>query len=107
MVSTLLPANMTSAAPLPKRVVDADDYFLGRAKLENLQEGVALLRQEVAQNPQSYEGWWRIAKFCNYVGRRTAGDERMKAFDAGIEAGKKAVLLQPNRVEGHFWLGAN
>ena len=24
-----------------------------------------------------------------------------------IEAGKKAVYLQPNRVEGHFWLGAS
>jgi cytochrome c-type biogenesis protein CcmH/NrfG len=96
-----------SAAPLPKRVVEADDYFLGRAKLENVQQGVVLLKQEASENPHSYEAWWRLAKFYNYMGRRTQGNERVKYLDAGIEAGKKAVALQTNRVEGHFWLGAN
>ena len=33
--------------------------------------------------------------------------ERDKAFRDGAEAGKAAVELQPNRPEGHFWLGAN
>ena len=28
-------------------------------------------------------------------------------FREGIEAGKGAVQLQPNKPEGHFWLGAN
>jgi len=97
----------SAAGALPKRVVEADDYFLGRAKLENVQYGTTLLRQEAAQNPKSYEVWWRLAKFYNYIGRRTQGDEQMKALNAGIDAGKKAIVLQPNRVEGHFWLGAN
>jgi len=103
----MLAVDASSAAPLPKRVVEADDYFLGRAKLENVQQGVTLLKQEAVQNPQSYEVWWRLAKFYNYMGRRTQGDERVRYLDAGIEAGKKAVALQTNRVEGHFWLGAN
>jgi len=97
----------SSATSLSKQVVEADDYFLGRAKLENVQQGVVLLRQEAAQNPQSYEVWWRLAKFYNYMGRRTQGDERVRYLDAGIEAGKKAVAFGANRVEGHFWLGAN
>jgi len=103
----ILAAAPGSATSLPQRVVEADDYFLGRAKLENVQQGVALLKQEAAQNPQNYEVWWRLAKFYNYMGRRTQGDERVKHLDAGIAAGKKAVALQPNRVEGHFWLGAS
>ena len=28
-------------------------------------------------------------------------------FREGIEAGKAAVQLQPNKPDGHFWLGAN
>ena len=96
-----------AAGALPARVIEADDYFLGRAKLENVQQGVALLKQEAGQNAKSYEVWWRLAKFYNYIGRRTQGNERMKALEAGIETGKKAVALNPNRVEGHFWLGAN
>ena len=28
-------------------------------------------------------------------------------FRAGIESGKVAIKLQPDKPEGHFWLGAN
>jgi hypothetical protein len=41
------------------------------------------------------------------VARRAARTEESKLLDEGIAAGKKAVALAPNRVEGHFWLGAN
>src|SRR5207244_6339637 len=33
--------------------------------------------------------------------------ERRKFPEDGIEAGRRAVALQPNRPEGHFWIAAN
>ena len=36
-----------------------------------------------------------------------SSDEADQSFTAGIEAGKSAVKLQPNKPDGHFWLGAN
>jgi cytochrome c-type biogenesis protein CcmH/NrfG len=109
LVTTVVGA--TGPAPsihLPDRVRQADDYYQGRQNLENVRKGVALLRQQVSDNPQDYEAWWRISKATCFLARHTDDDnEELKILDAAINAAKHAVALQPNRVEGHFWLGAN
>lgn len=97
----------STGRPASVQIQQADDYFLGRQNLSNVNLGVDLLRSAVAQSPQDYESWWRLAKFCNYWGRHTSGPQSVKLLKDAIEAGKKAVQLQPNRVEGHFWLGAS
>ena len=92
------------------RVAMADDYYLGRAKLSNVDQSLQLLRQAVAENPNDYEAWWRIAKCQSFLGRArddSSSQAAIKAFQSGIEAGQQAVRLAPNRVEGHLWLGAN
>ena len=96
-----------TSAPISAQVRRADDYYLGRQNLANLAKAVSLVRDAAGNNPQDYESWWRLSKFCNYWARHAAGAEKLKLFRAGIEAGKKAVALEPDRVEGHFWLGAN
>ncbi len=96
------------AGPAASRLIqDADDYYLGRQNLENVRKGLALLRAAVARNPREYEAWWRISKLNCYLVRHTTGTEKLKLLDEGIAAGKEAVSLEPNRVWGHFWLGAN
>ena len=88
----------------------ADDYYLGRSNPSNLDQAVRLLRQEVADNPNNYEAWWRIARSEAHLGGDLdPKDEKgqVAAFQAGVDAGRRAVALQPMRVEGHFWLGAN
>ena len=48
------------------------------------------------------------ARASFYVGDHTDNDdERDDMFREGTEAGKAAVQLQPNKPEGHSWLGAN
>ena len=108
----LLCGPRVSSAALPERthffsgrVALADDYYLGRSNPSNLDQALRLLRQAVSDNPKDYEAWWRIARTEAHVG----GDEKSQiaAYQAGIDAGRRAVAMQPNRVEGHFWLGAN
>ena len=42
------------------------------------------------------------------MGDRTDNDdEQDDMFREGTEAGKAAIQLQPDKPEGHFWLGAN
>jgi len=97
----------TGRASISVQVRKADDYYLGRQDLANVSEGVSLLRDAVAANPRDYESWWRLSKFYNYWGRHAPDGEKVKLLRAGVEAGKKAVAVEPGRVEGHFWLGAN
>jgi cytochrome c-type biogenesis protein CcmH/NrfG len=95
-----------SVAPLCAQVQEADDYFLGRRNLENVQKAIQLLRDRVAQNPQDYEAWWRLSKFNSYMARHSDDKAQDAYLDATVAAGRKAVALAPNRAEGHFWLGA-
>lgn len=72
-----------------------------------LRGGIVLLRQAVTTDPGNYDAAWGLAKFNYYLATHTDNDdERKKAFDEGIDAGKAAVALQPGKPDGHFWLGA-
>ncbi len=93
--------------PICEQVRDADDYYLGRRNIENVQKAIQLLDERIAQDSKDYEAWWRLSKFNSYLARHADGKAEGKYLDAAVAAGKKAVTLAPNRVEGHFWLGAN
>lgn len=117
VIVVLFCAFQKSNAALPERthvfsgrIAQADDYYLGRANPYNLEQSIRLLRQADSDNPNDYEVWWRIARSEAHLGGDLdSKDEKgeIAAFRAGIDAGRRAVSLQPNRVEGHFWLGAN
>lgn len=92
---------------LSDRVRQADDYYLGRQNLDNARRALQLLREAVGQNPNDYEAWWRISKLACFLARQTEKPEKLQLLDTGVAAGKRAVALAPQRVEGHFWLGAN
>ena len=69
---------------------------------------VASLRQARTADYGNYEAAWKLARASFFVGDRTDNDsERDDLFREGTEAGKAAVQLQPDKPEGHFWLGAN
>ena len=95
------------SAPLSEQARQADIYYQQRHDAENVRKALTLVRAAAATNPQDYEDWWRVAMFTNFLARRATKTEESRLLDEGIEAGKKAVALSPNRVEGHFWLGAN
>ncbi|MBZ5543529.1 MAG: tetratricopeptide repeat protein [Acidobacteriia bacterium] len=92
---------------LSERVRQADDYYLGRQKLENVRRALQLLRDALAHNPANYEAWWRLSRAACYLARHTAKPEKIRLLGEAVAAGKRAVALAPQRVEGHFWLGAN
>lgn len=94
-------------APLSAHVREANDYFLGRRNLENVQKAIQLLQERVKRDPQDYEAWWRLSKFNSYMARHSDGREEDAYLEAGVTAGRKAVAIAPDRAEGHFWLGAD
>ncbi len=99
------PPSTVSPAEL---VAQADQLYKQREELARVREGLAKLRGARAADPNNYETAWRLAKFNYYLGDNTTdAGERDKAFDDGVEAGRAAIKLQPEKPEGHFWLGAN
>jgi len=88
-------------------IAQADQFYARRDDLTQLEQGIVLLRQATTADPNNYEAFWRLAKFDYYLASHTDGEYQERAFREGVDAGKSAIALQPNKAEGHFWLGAN
>lgn len=90
------------------RIAEADALWEGREDLTKARVAVAALRQAQTADYGNYEAAWKLARASFYVGDHTDNDdERDDMFREGTEAGKVAIKLEPNKPEGHFWLGAN
>lgn len=90
------------------RIAEAEPLWEGREDLQKARVAVAALRQARTADYGNYEAAWKLARASFYVGDHTDNDdERDDMFREGTESGKAAVQLEPNKAEGHFWLGAN
>jgi Tfp pilus assembly protein PilF len=88
-------------------IAQADQLYAQREDLTRVEQGIVLLREAAAADPDNYDAEWRLAKTNYYLATHTNNDNRDKAFREGVDAGKAAVKLQGEKPEGHFWLGAN
>jgi tetratricopeptide (TPR) repeat protein len=90
------------------KIVEADGLYEGREDMSKARVAVAALRQARIADYGNYEAAWKLARASFYVGDHTDNNsERDDMFREGTEAGKAAVKLQPDKPDGHFWLGAN
>ena len=90
------------------KIAEAEPLYEGRDDMTKARTAVTVLRQAHAADYGNYEAAWKLARAAFFVGDRTDNDtEREDMFREGTAAGKAAVQLQPNKPDGHFWLGAN
>lgn len=90
------------------RLAEAEKLYEGREDLNKARVCVAALRQARTADYGNYEAAWKLARAAFYVGEHTQDNsERSDMYREGIEAGKAAIALQPDKADGHFWLGAN
>jgi tetratricopeptide (TPR) repeat protein len=86
----------------------ADSLFAARDSLDSLKQAIGIAETLRAKEPTNFEAVYRVAQYKYYLADREPDKaKRLKLYEAAIEAAKKAVTLDPNRVEGHFWLAAN
>jgi tetratricopeptide (TPR) repeat protein len=85
----------------------ADALYADRANLASARRAADLWQQAVAADARNFEAAWKLARADYWLGGHAEEAQRRGFFESGIEAGRKAIAVQPNRPEGHFWLGAN
>ncbi|MBI2877436.1 MAG: tetratricopeptide repeat protein [Candidatus Tectomicrobia bacterium] len=108
MIAILLLSSALSLSLQEEPLRQAERLFAGRDNVAQLRQAISLLEDLLARNPSSpYEVLWRLAKYRYYLSlRQEDASGRLRWLEAGIEAAKKAVALDGERPEGHFWLGA-
>jgi tetratricopeptide (TPR) repeat protein len=65
----------------------------------------ALLDQQLAKVPHSFEANWRLASVYNWEANGTEGDKKAELGKLAWEAGDKAILAKPEDVRGHYQAG--
>lgn len=100
--------DMGDAKVAAERIAEADKLYEGREDLNRARVAVAALRQARTADYGNYEAAWKLARASFYVAEHSDNDsEREDMYREGTEAGKAAIQLQPDKPDGHFWLGAN
>src|ERR1041385_9364860 len=90
------------------KLAGAEPLYERREDMNKARLAVTTLRQAHAADYGNYEAAWKLSRAAFYVADRTDNDtERDNMFREGTDAGKAAAALQPNKPDGHFWLGAN
>ena len=85
----------------------ADELYQHRSQPESVRESVMVL-SGARGGSDRYEVQWRLARALFFLGQQAnSRDSAQQLYAAGIGAGERAVALNSERVEGHFWVGVN
>lgn len=86
---------------------DPDVLYAGREKLSNARAAAAGWNARLAADPRDFDAAWKLARAAYWLGGHVPSDERRQQYEMGIDAGRRAVAIAPERPEGHFWLAAD
>jgi hypothetical protein len=85
----------------------ADELYLRRAEPGAVRESVMVL-SGAHGGTDRYEVQWRLARALFFLGQEAGSrNSSLQLYAAGIGAGERAVAINQQRVEGHFWVGVN
>lgn len=87
---------------------DPDALYRDRENAASATQAADIWAARLTGNANDFESAWKLARARYWLGTNGLPQaQRRAALEGGIDAGRKAVALQPNRPEGHFWIAAN
>jgi len=85
----------------------ADELYAKRKEVQSVRESVAMLISSAAA-ANDYDIQWRLGRAFFFLGQQaTDKTSSLLEHSQGISFCERAVTVQADRVEGHFWLGVN
>lgn len=84
-----------------------DALYAQRTTIASARQAAALWSTALTTDARAFEPAWKLARANYWLGGHAPDGERRGFFDRGLEAGRRAVAIEPNRPEGHFWMAAN
>ena len=108
MVASLLLVALAAVQPLPTpSAEDPDRLYADRESLTSAQRAAAIWSERLEADPSSFESAWKLARIAYWLGGHVPADMQRKEYERGVEAGRRAIAIAPQRPEGHFWVAAN
>ncbi len=104
----LLPAFAASAQETKSLTQQGDDLYEQRGDLAKAKAALDKYQDALLAKEGDYDVYWRMARVEYWIGDHSATkDEKVKLFGLGVYHGKKAIVLEPGKPDGHYWLGVN
>ena len=93
----------------PEELISQGDKLYAEMKdMATAQEALSKYREAVGKAENKFEVFWKLSRILYYIGSRTESKkEKMIIFGQGIYYAKKAVALEPEKPDGHYWLGVS
>jgi tetratricopeptide (TPR) repeat protein len=92
-------------APL-QATPDPDRLFDAREDLSKAIQAADAWAVRLAQDPDDFDAAWKLARAAYWLGSHVSTGDQRAQYERGLDAGRRAIELQPNRPEGRFWLAA-
>lgn len=89
------------------QVDNPDGLYAQRTDLASAERAAALWEARLGRDAGDFEAAWKLARACYWLGGHAATADQRRQFERGVEAGRRAEALRPERPEGHFWMAAN
>jgi tetratricopeptide (TPR) repeat protein len=86
---------------------DPDLLYRDREQLASARQAANVWEARLTANPKDFESAWKLARACYWLGGHVPDDEQRQQYERGIKAATRAVELEPERPEGHFWMAAD
>ncbi len=89
-------------------IAQADKLYAEMKDMNTGQEALAKYREAALKAEDKFEAFWKLSRILYYIGDKTESKKEKKSiFGQGIYYAKKAVALEPEKPDGHYWLGVN
>jgi tetratricopeptide (TPR) repeat protein len=105
----LFPVSLMAAGDL----AEADQAY-ARGGLDGYKQAIGLYEKALAANPNSYEANWKCARAYREYGNEAKAqkiegwkDICAKYGKTGMQYAQKAIELEPDKADGHYYYGLN
>jgi tetratricopeptide (TPR) repeat protein len=89
-------------------IVQADKLCLEMKDMATAKEAESLYLKSFGLTGSKYDVYWRLSRVLYYIGEHTENKKEKKSiFDRGVYYAEKAVEEEPEKPDGHYWLGVN
>jgi tetratricopeptide (TPR) repeat protein len=95
------------ASASPALGQSADALYANRADLTSARRAADLWSAALASHPRDFESARKLARAAYWLGGHAPPSEGRACYERGIEAGRRAIAIDPARPDGHFWVAAN
>jgi tetratricopeptide (TPR) repeat protein len=86
---------------------DPDRLYAQRDQLANARQAADIWEARLMADSRDFDSAWKLARACYWLGGHVPADEQRQQYERGIKAATRAVELEANRPEGHFWTAAD